>query len=87
MAYTHAGFMRLLPKALNGYDYSVSENIIQVDEKDCSVRIELGPEYERRIAMLAMPVTDVTIQLNGFSEEQAHAFLEKFDRTYRRGGG
>lgn len=87
MACSHAEFMRLLPRALDGYDYTVNRDVIKVDEKHYRIRIDLGPEYEHRIAMLATPVTDVTICLEGFSENQASAFLEKFDRTYRRGGG
>ena len=87
MAYTHAEFMRLLPRALAAYDYEVQGNVISAGDAEQSIRIHLGPEYERRLAALSMPVMDVTIDLEGLSDEQAYAFLDKFDRTYRRGGG
>jgi len=87
MAYTHAEFMRLLPRALAGNDYEVNGDVVRVENAAGSIQIHLGAEYERRIAALSMPVMDVTIELTGFDDEQARAFLDKFDRTYRRGGG
>lgn len=87
MASSHAEFLRLLPKALNGYDYTIENDRVRAELGEQQISITLGPERERRIAMLAMPVTDVTIELEGFSEKQAKDFLERFDRTYRRGGG
>lgn len=87
MAYTHAEFKRLLPHALEDHEYSVKDNLIESNSGSQWIRIQLGPEYEQRIASLVMPVCDVTIELEGFSEEQVSAFLDKFDRTYQRGGG
>lgn len=87
MAYTHAEFKRLLPHALKGYDYADNGHVIESTVENCAIRIHLGPEYEQRIASLSMPVCDVTIELKGFAEEQARAFMDRFDRTYRRGGG
>jgi len=87
MAYTHAEFKRLLPHAMEDYDYSETDDLIEADTGEQSIRIQLGPEYERRIASLSMPVCDVTIELEGFGEDQARTFLNKFDRTYQRGGG
>ena len=87
MAYTHADFKRLLPHLLKGYEYQINNNLVNASRNQCSVTIQLGPEYERRIASLAMPVCDVTLVLDGFDEAEAAAFLDHFDRTYRRGGG
>lgn len=87
MAYTHAEFKRLLPHAMEEYDYSGTGDLIESSTGDRSIRIRLGPEYEQRIASLVMPVCDVTIELNGFSSDEAQKFLDRFDQTYRRGGG
>lgn len=87
MAYTHAEFKRLLQHALDGHEYAVNSDVVESRSGEQVIRIRLGPEYERRIASLSMPVCDVTIELEGFSETQAKEFLERFDRTYRRGGG
>ncbi|MCS3902568.1 hypothetical protein J2T55_000572 [Methylohalomonas lacus] len=87
MAYTHAEFKRLLPHALQNRDYSDRGRQIEANDSGTRILIQLGDEYERRIASLSMPVCDVTLELQGFSDDQAQAFLDKFDRTYRRGGG
>ena len=87
MAYTHADFKRLLPHLLEGYDYQIKNNLVDASRAQRKVAIHLGPEYERRIASLAMPVCEVTVDLDGFDDQEAAAFLDHFDRTYRRGGG
>ena len=87
MAYTHAEFKRLLPHALEGRDYHVNGCVIESSHDNNLIRIHLGPEYERRIASLSMPVCDVTVELDSFSDDEAQKFLDRFDRTYRRGGG
>lgn len=87
MAYTHAEFKRLLPHALEDHEYSVKDNLIESNSGNHWIRIHLGPEYEQKIASLAMPVCDVMIELEGFSSDEAQKFLERFDQTYRRGGG
>ena len=87
MAYTHAELKRLLPHALEGYSFQVKDNVIECNHDNYLIRINLGPEYESRIASLSMPVCDVTIELHGFDDDAARTFLDRFDRTYRRGGG
>lgn len=87
MAYTHAEFKRLLPHALGACEYTMDDNRIEANCGGRSIRIQLGKEYENRIASLSMPVCDVTIELDGFTQDEANSFLTKFDRTYRRGGG
>ncbi len=87
MAYTHAEFKRLLPYALKGRDYTDHGSRIEAIDGETRICIHLGDEYERRIASLSMPVCDITLELEGFSDDQTRAFLNKFDRTYQRGGG
>ncbi|MEX2516847.1 MAG: hypothetical protein WD572_08085 [Gammaproteobacteria bacterium] len=87
MAVSHADFLRLLPHAMPGYELSSDEDRIIATAGNKKVEIRLGPESERRIAMLRVPVTEVTLVFKGFTDEEARAFLDKFDMTYRRGGG
>lgn len=87
MSISHSEFLRLLHRALDGFDYHIDGSRIYAHQGTCRISIRLGKERERRIAMLTMPVTEVTIELTGFSEVEGRAFLERFDRAYRRGGG
>ena len=52
-----------------------------------SVEIRMSAQRERRIALLCLPVTDVEIELQGFSEQDYAAFMLRFDRAFQRGGG
>lgn len=49
--------------------------------------IALGPERSRRIALLHLPVADVEIRLDGFDAAGVEAFLARFHRVFRKGGG
>lgn len=49
--------------------------------------IALGPERTRRIALVALPICDAEIRLVGWSADEAEAFLARFHRVFRKGGG
>ena len=49
--------------------------------------IALGPERWRSIALLRLPVADAEIRLDGFNAAGSAAFLERFHRVFRKGGG
>lgn len=87
MGITHADFFRLLPVALGTEDYAVTPTSATAEAGSKSVRIDLGPEGTRQIALLALPQTTVTIALDGYDDEEAEAFMVRFDRAYQRGGG
>ncbi len=50
-------------------------------------RIALGPERTRRIALLALPVCDVEIRLDGWDAAGAAAFSTRLRRVFQKGGG
>ncbi len=88
MGISHADFYRLLPHALDSEAYTVQDDVVTFDGDDGrSVHILLGPEWERRIALLHIPVTDVTITFDGYDAAGIEAFLLHFDHSYQRGGG
>jgi len=88
MGITHAEFMRLLPRALGSDDYKVSVKTIDFTPKPgTSLKIQLGTESVRQIALMKMPTTPVTLTLVGLSDEERDAMLRRFDRAYQRGGG
>ena len=87
MGYTHAEFLRLLPKALNGAALHVEGNRITVDDSTRRLLIEIGPESERRIANFRLPITPVSLAFAGYSEAEVEAALERFRRVFQKGGG
>ena len=87
MGLTHADFLRSLPPALKGADFTVNGSRITVDWPPGRIHIELGPEGQRRLGALSLPATEVEIRFEDLSPEQVERFLLNFQRAFQRGGG
>ena len=87
MALTHRDFFRTLPRALGTDDYRKSGQKVVLENRERSLEISLGPERERRIAQLAVPVTDVTLTFRGYAKADREAALRLFERMFQKGGG
>jgi len=87
MAVTHADFFRSLTHALDGEACTITGTTVRLQSADGTWCIELGPEGKRRIALLAVPATPVTLIFEGYSEAAREAALQRFDRAFQRGGG
>lgn len=87
MGITHADFFRLLPVAVATDQYVTTATSATAESNGKSFHIELGPEGERRIALLSVPQTSVTITLEGYSDDEAENAMATFYRAYQRGGG
>jgi len=78
---THGEFFRLLPGALGSADYRVDgRDITYVAGQGKETRITLGPEGKRQIALMVIPITPVSIELVGYSDDEAATFMKLFDR-------
>lgn len=87
MGLTHQDFFRTLPKVLSGQVFQVSNSTVTVCEAERSLIIHLSPQRERRIAMLRLPVTEVSLHFVGYSESEVNRFMNRFERHFQRGGG
>ncbi len=87
MSISHRDFFRILPGALETTDYRIDGNTVSVGEGRRRLEIVLSPETERRIALLSLPVTQVSLEFVGYDAEEAAAALGRFDRAFQRGGG
>ena len=89
MGFTRSDLLRCIGDAF-GASVQVADNEITVllaGEQDRRVVIRLSAQYERRIALLRLPVLDVEIAFHGVDRVAAQAFMERFDMYTRRGGG
>lgn len=88
MGLDHADFWRVAPAVMAGYEWRRlgSEGIVGA-KGGGRVEIRLGPETRRRIAMFELPNTELTIEFINLDEADRRAFLDNFDRRFRRGGG
>jgi hypothetical protein len=87
MAITHGEFLRILPGALPDTNHRIEGNRITVGAGDRRFEITLSDEGQRRIALLTLPVTHVTLDFIGYREREIEQVLSRFDRAFQRGGG
>jgi hypothetical protein len=87
MAITIPSFFRLLPRALDGRDYTIDGQTVTVAEEGRGVTITIEEAPPRRIALVVIERCIVTLTFAGFDDTQREAFLTLFDRAYQRGGG
>jgi hypothetical protein len=88
MAITPAEFRRLaylLPGAKQVRLEETSATCTQTDGRRW--RITLSNPRLRRLASLNLPISDVEIDMAGYSALEVQHFLERFHLVFRRGGG
>jgi len=87
MGLTHAEFFRTLVRAFAGWRFEIQGTTVHIFEQERRLTITLAPEQERRIALLKLPVTQITFNFHEYSDVQRSTFLRHFDRYFHRGGG
>ena len=87
MGLTDDDFWRILPKAMGAHPYRVDGRVVHGDVHGGRVEIVLGPQQERRIALLRLPFSEVSFTFRGVTEAEQQAFKRHFDLYFQRGGG
>ncbi|MBT3172755.1 MAG: hypothetical protein HOM52_01890 [Rhodospirillaceae bacterium] len=85
MGITHADFVRLLTRAVGHDDFNLVDGKISVSDGPRKLEITLSEESERRIALVALPVTFVRFALTGYDD--AANEMARIDLHFQRGGG
>ena len=87
MALTHKDFFRILPRAMGEHTYSIEGHSVSALVSGGTVRIELGSQQLRKIALMEVPWCRVEFIAENISETDFKAFSEHFHRYFQRGGG
>ncbi|WP_291270970.1 hypothetical protein [Geothrix sp.] len=87
MSIDREAFRRLLPGAVGAAPMREEGDTFCGAEGRRRWRIQVTPLAERRLGSLALPRHRVEIQLEGYLEDEAEAFLARFHRGFQRGGG
>ena len=87
MGMTHQDFFRGFPVVAGGRSWRQDDDTVTLDTERGPVSIHLGPQGERRIALLVLPVTHLTFTFRGHDQDAIDQFMAKFDFAFRRGGG
>ena len=87
MGLSHREFFRTIASALGSDRFKRWDTRILLTEGDLVLNIELGVEGERRIAMMVVPRTIVTLAFKNYTKAQVAATIKRFDMVFKRGGG
>lgn len=87
MGLTHAEFFRIIRRALAGQPHLIEGNRVRIEEGPRRLDITLSEEEERRITLVALPVTRVRLSFTGYGLAETAEALARFDRWFQRGGG
>jgi hypothetical protein len=88
MQLTAADFRRWLPGAAGELAVAETAEGFIVGAPPCTVTVTLEALPPRRIALLELPLTRVTMAFSpGWEAPARNAFLKRFDDYFRRGGG
>ncbi len=93
MGFTHLELSRSLAAAVAPYRVSADQTASQGERGfritlgHRTAYLTMGEEKVRRIASLELPVVDVRIRFEHFSQTERHEFIDKFKKYLHRGGG
>ena len=87
MGITHSDFFRTIPRALGSEDYTQAANGVILETDGRRLEITIGPEGERRIALMVIPRTQVTLTFSGYAKTDITAAVKRFDMMFKKGGG
>jgi len=93
MGFTHRELIKSLASAVAPYRVSTDQAAGQGERRfnitldDRTARLIIGAEKVRRIASLKLPVVDVRIEFEHFSQAERNEFLDRFKKYLHRGGG
>jgi hypothetical protein len=85
MSLSREEFFRLLPAAVG--PFVVDGDTVEPGDGTCRWRVRLTPLAIERAGAVAIPRHQVDIAMEGCSEAEAAAFMERFLRGFLRGGG
>jgi len=87
MTTTRADFRRLLPAAVDHAPYVEKESAFVCDDGARSWRIGLERLPLLQIGLVRLERHRVEFSFSGYSDTEIEAFMARFERYFRRGGG
>ena len=87
MGVSHADLFRILPTVVESGNTIVEDDVILIRESGGMIRICYSQERCRTLGVLRLPVTDLDFSFSGLSQAEIIRFMQRFDFSFRRGGG
>jgi len=87
MALTRKMFLDSLPRALDSDAYEMDGDVVTLNQGSRTFKITFVEQANFKLGGFAIPRADVTLELLGYSDEDADVAVARFDRYFHRGGG
>ena len=87
MGLSHQEFYRTIASALGTHQFERGDARVLLTTGDLILNIELSVESERRIALMVIPRTVVTLRFKNYTQAQVDVTIKRFDMVFKRGGG
>ncbi len=85
---SHAEFMRMLPNAVDFLPYEIIDNQVIVHDDNRTINITIHDKPIKTLGSLKLPMEEVRFDFDGYSEEDADAFMSNYrEHNMRCGGG
>jgi hypothetical protein len=83
MQCTHAEFLRELPNASGNRPYEIIGDKVIVYDGDRKIYIQIHDEPIRHLGSLTLPMEEISVTFDGFSNEEAERFMTTFRMDLR----
>ena len=87
MGISYRDFFRIIGNALGSDDYVTWSTGVRLVQDDRKLEIQLGPEGQRKIALMVIPRTMVTLAFTNYSDSDVKSAVKRFDMMFKKGGG
>jgi len=87
MALTRKMFFETLPRALDTDAYTVHGDVVTLAVAARTLTITFAEQAIFKLGGFAIPRANITLEFTGYSDEEAEAALQRFQRYFHRGGG
>ena len=87
MTITRAEFLRLMPAAVAGLPFEVTDACIRHGDASRGWRISLTPVPDLAIGLIRLMRHRVVFTFHGYAATEIEVFLRRFDLHFARGGG
>ncbi len=87
MGITYSDFFRIIGNALGSPDFEKWDQGVRLIDGDKKMEITLGPEGQRKIALMVIPLVSRVVPKAELLEEALKAAVKRFDMMFKKGGG
>ncbi len=84
---SHRDLHRILPRVLDGMHYEAGDTAYRVQWNERTLDIAFDDESFHQIALMKMPQTRVVFRFVAWKAHEINDFMDRFHRSFQKGGG